>query len=179
MKRLALVLAAASLAPALLVMSSPALAALKVGDPAPDFKRAAALNGKGVDFSLKAALKSGPVIVYFYPKAFTGGCSLEAHQFSEAVDKFKTKHVTVVGVSTDDVGTLKRFSEQTCQGKFEVVSDLNGDVSKSYDAKMDGLNMANRISYVVGQDGRVAFVHADGDASTHVPALLKAVGASE
>jgi peroxiredoxin len=172
MKRLALVLAAASMA-----LASPALAALKVGDPAPDFKRAAAMNGQTDSFSLKAALKEGPVVVYFYPKAFTGGCSLEAHQFSEAIDKFKAKHVTVVGVSTDDVGTLKRFSAQTCQGKFEVVSDLNGDVAKSYDAKMDGMNMANRISYLVGQDGRIAFVHADGDASTHVPALLKAVGA--
>jgi peroxiredoxin len=174
MKRLALVFAAASLA-----LASPALASLKVGDTAPMFKRNAATAGHTDSFSLKAALKDGPVVVYFYPKAFTGGCSLEAHAFSEAIDKFKSKHVTVVGVSTDDVGTLKRFSEQTCQGKFTVVSDLNGDVTKSYDAGMPGLKMANRISYVVGQDGKIAFVHADGDASTHVPALLKAVGAAE
>ncbi|MBW8733068.1 MAG: peroxiredoxin [Asticcacaulis sp.] len=172
MKRLAMVFAAASLAAA-----SPALAALKVGDAAPNFKRAAATNGKTDSFSLKAALKNGPVVVYFYPKAFTGGCSLEAHAFSEAVDKFKAKHVTVVGVSTDDVGTLKRFSAETCQGKFTVVSDLNGDVTKSYDASMMGMKMADRISYVVGQDGKIAFVHASGDASTHVPALLQAVGA--
>lgn len=172
MKRFALVLAAASLAAA-----SPALAALKVGDTAPMFKRNAATAGHSDSFSLKAALKEGPVIVYFYPKAFTGGCSLEAHAFSEAIDKFKAKHVTVVGVSTDDVGTLKRFSEQTCQGKFTVVSDLNGDVTKSYDARIPGVKMANRISYVVNPDGKIAFVHQDGDASTHVPALLKAVGA--
>jgi len=174
MKRFALVLAAASLGAA-----SPALAALKVGDKAPIFKRNAATAGHSDSFSLKAALKEGPVVVYFYPKAFTGGCSLEAHAFSEAIDKFKAKHVTVVGVSTDDVGTLKRFSEQTCQGKFTVVSDLNGDVTKSYDAGIPGMKMANRISYIVGQDGRIAFVHADGDASTHVPALLKAVGAAD
>ncbi|WP_443747690.1 peroxiredoxin [Asticcacaulis solisilvae] len=172
MKRFVLTFAAMSL-----VAASPALAALKVGDTAPVFKRNAATDGKVDSFSLADALKSGPVVVYFYPKAFTGGCSLEAHQFSEAVDKFKTKHVTVVGVSTDDMGTLQRFSAQTCQGKFTVVSDLNGDVTKSYDAQMAGMNMANRISYVVGQDGKIAFVHADGDASTHVPALLKAVGA--
>jgi len=174
MKRFALVLAAASLAAA-----SPALAALKVGDPAPMFKRNAATKGHSDSFSLKAALKEGPVVVYFYPKAFTGGCSLEAHAFSEAVDKFKAKHVTVVGVSTDDVATLKRFSEQTCQGKFTVVSDFNGDVTKSYDAGIPGLKMANRVSYVVNPDGKIAFVHADGDASTHVPALLKAVGAAD
>ena len=174
MKRLALVFAAASLA-----IASPALASLKVGDTAPMFKRNAATNGHSTSFSLKAALKEGPVVVYFYPKAFTGGCSLEAHAFSEAVDKFKAKHVTVVGVSTDDVGTLKRFSEQTCQGKFTVVSDQGGDVTKSYDVAMPGVKMANRVSYVVGQDGKIAFVHADGDASTHVPALLKAVGAAD
>ena len=174
MKRFALMFAAASLA-----VASPALAALKVGDTAPIFKRNAATNGHSSSFSLKAALKEGPVVVYFYPKAFTSGCSLEAHQFSEAVDKFKAKHVTVVGVSTDDLGTLKRFSEQTCQGKFTVVSDQGGDVTKSYDAQMVGMNMANRISFIVGQDGKIAFVHADGDASTHVPALLKAVGAAE
>jgi len=174
MKRFALVLAAAALAAA-----SPALAALKVGDKAPIFKRNAATAGHADSFSLADALKTGPVVVYFYPKAFTGGCSLEAHAFSEAVDKFKAKHVTVVGVSTDDVDTLKRFSEQTCQGKFTVVSDFNGDVTKSYDAQMGVMNMANRISYIVGQDGRIAFVHADGDASTHVPALLKAVGINE
>lgn len=174
MKRLAIMLATAALAAA-----SPALAALKVGDAAPDFKRAAATNGHSDSFSLKAALKSGPVVVYFYPKAFTGGCSLEAHAFSEAIDKFKAKNVTVVGVSTDDVGTLKRFSEQTCQGKFTVVSDLNGDVTKSYDASMLGMRMASRISYIVGQDGKIAYVHEDSDASTHVPALLKAVGAAD
>ena len=174
MKRFALMLAAASL-----VVASPALAALKVGDAAPIFKRNAATNGKVDSFSLADALKSGPVVVYFYPKAFTSGCSLEAHAFSEAIDKFKARHVTVVGVSTDDVGTLKRFSEQTCQGKFTVVSDFNGDVTKAYDAQMMGMNMANRISYIVGQDGKITFVHADGDASTHVPALLKAVGAAD
>jgi peroxiredoxin len=169
-----LTLGAATLA---IVAASPSLAALKVGDKAPDFKLASATNGDEKDFSLKDALKSGPVVVYFYPKAFTGGCSLEAHQFSEAIDKFKAKHVTVIGVSTDNIDTLKKFSSSTCQGKFPVAADTDAKVAAAYDAKMGAMNMANRISYVVDQNGKISFVHDSGDASTHVSSLLAAVGA--
>ncbi len=160
-----------------LAVSAPAFAALKVGDVAPDFQLPAANNGKVSTFSLKAALKKGPVVVYFYPKAFTGGCSLEAHDFSEAMPKFKARHVTVIGVSTDGIDILKKFSTQTCAGKFPVAADPDQVASIQYDAKMDGVVMANRISYIVGKDGKIAYVHEDGDASTHVPALLEAVGA--
>lgn len=162
---------------AALAFASPAFAALKVGDKAPDFTLKAATNGKVSDFSLKQALKTGPVVVYFYPKAFTGGCSLEAHQFSVAIDKFAVKKVRVVGVSTDDIDTLKRFSTADCQGKFPVASDASASVAKAYDAKLPMVDMAGRVSYVVDKDGRIAFVHDSGDAATHVPALLAAVGA--
>lgn len=158
--------------------AAPAFAALKVGDVAPDFQLDAANNGKVSTFSLKAALKKGPVVVYFYPKAFTGGCSMEAHDFSEAMPKFKARHVSVIGVSADGIEILKKFSTQTCAGKFPVAADPDQVAGIQYDAKMDGVIMDNRISYVVGRDGRIAFVHEDGDASTHVPALLEAVGAS-
>jgi len=170
---------AIALTVAALAVSSPALASLKVGDKAPNFTLKAATDGKVKDFSLKAALKKGPVVVYFYPKAFTGGCSLEAHQFSEAIDKFDAKHVSVVGVSTDDIGTLQKFSSADCQGKFPVAADTTAKVAKSYDAKIPAVKMANRISYVIGQDGKIAFVHDSGDASTHVTSLLAAVGAAQ
>ncbi|MFT4075542.1 MAG: redoxin domain-containing protein [Asticcacaulis sp.] len=175
MKKIVLGMAAFT---ASVLLASPAFAALKVGDKAPAFTIPAATNGVVGTFSLKDALKDGPVVVYFYPKAFTGGCSLEAHQFSEAIPEFQAKHVSVVGISTDEIGTLQKFSKETCQGKFPVGADTKAAVTTAYDAKMGDMNMSNRISYVVGTDGKIAFVHADGDASTHVSSLLKAVGAA-
>lgn len=170
MKLLALVLTASSLAVAL-----PAAAALKVGDKAPDFSLPAATNGKVATFSLKSALRKGPVVVYFYPKAFTTGCSLEAHEFSEAMPKFKARHVTVIGVSGDDIDTLKTFSKQTCQGKFPVAADPHMEAAIQYQAKIPFKPMATRVSYVVDRHGRIAYVHEDMEAKTHVSSLLDAV----
>ncbi|BEV12287.1 peroxiredoxin [Asticcacaulis sp. DW145] len=157
-----------------LTATSPALAALKVGDKAPDFKVEAATNGETHAFSLKSALKQGPVIVYFYPKAFTGGCSLEARQFSENMDKFAAKKISVVGLSADDVPTLKKFSKADCGGKFPVGSDKGARIAEKYDAKMPAVPMSGRVSYIIGKDGKIAFVHDSGNAATHVPSLLAA-----
>ncbi len=176
MKKTVLGLAAVA---ASLVLASPAFAALKVGDKAPAFDIPVATDGVVSTFSLQSALKKGPVVVYFYPKAFTGGCSLEAHQFSEAIPAFDAKHVTVVGISTDEIGTLQKFSKEVCQGKFPVGADTKAVVTSAYDAKMGAMNMSNRISYVIGTDGKIAFVHDSGDASTHVSTLLEAVGAAK
>ncbi len=156
-------------------LAQPAAAALKVGDKAPDFALPAATDGKVNTFSLKAALKHGPVVVYFYPKAFTKGCSLEAHEFSEAMPKFKARHVSVIGVSGDDVDTLKKFSKETCAGKFPVAADPDMVAAIQYDAKIPFKPMATRISYVIDHHGRIAFVHADANAETHVQSLLEAV----
>lgn len=161
-----------------LALASPACAALKVGDKAPDFKLDAATDGTVKAFTLKAALKKGPVVVYFYPKAFTAGCSLEAREFSLAMPKFKSKHVTVVGISADKIDVLQDFSKKDCAGQFPVAADTDTHVAASYDAKIADKPMASRISYVVGQDGKIAFVHDDRDAATHVSSLLTAVGAS-
>ena len=161
------------------VTATPSFAALKVGDTAPDFQLQAAKNGTVSTFSLKAALKKGPVVVYFYPKAFTSGCSLEAHDFSEAMPQFTRKHVTVIGVSADQIGVLKDFSKKDCAGKFPVAADPDMVAAIQYDAKIPFTPMANRISYVVGRDGKIAFVHEDRDASTHVSSLLAAVGAGK
>lgn len=172
MKKIALSLAVLGLA-----LASPAFAALKVGDKAPAFHLPAATDGAVKTFSIKDELKKGPVVVYFYPKAFTGGCSLEAHQFSEAIPEFRAHNVSVIGISTDNIATLQKFSKESCQGKFPVGSDIKAKVTSAYDAKMGAMNMSNRISYIIGTDGKIAFVHNDGDAATHVSTLLAAVKA--
>ncbi|MFG5408771.1 peroxiredoxin [Piscinibacter sakaiensis] len=153
-----------------------AQAALKPGDAAPAFTAEAALGGKAFRFDLAEALKRGPVVLYFYPKAFTSGCTYEAHQFAEATERFAALGATVVGVSSDDIDTLKRFSREACRDKFAVAADEGSKVIKAYDARLASfVGMADRISYVIGRDGRIAFVHEDGNPDTHVANTLKAV----
>src|SRR6202012_1369780 len=112
----------------------PAMAALKEGDTAPDFKTQASLAGKSFTFSLKTALKKGPVVVYFYPSAYTGGCDLEAHTFAEEKAKFDAAGASIIGVSADDLGRLKQFSADPnfCAGKFPIASDADTKIAPSY-----------------------------------------------
>ncbi len=120
---------------ALLAMATTAVfAALKPGDKAPDFSAKASLAGKEFTFSLKDALKKGPVVVYFYPSAFTGGCNIQAHTFSEAKEKFDAAGASIIGVSQDSIERLTAFSAdpQYCAGKFPVASDPDGAIAKSY-----------------------------------------------
>jgi peroxiredoxin Q/BCP len=161
---------------ALVVASTPSFAALKQGDTAPDFKTQASLAGKEFTFSLRDALKKGPVVVYFYPAAFTGGCNLQAHTFAEDHDKFAAAGASVIGVSLDSIARLNDFSAdpQYCAGKLPVASDEKGEIAKSYDikivdtyngqavAKMKdsrgnevGHSMAERTTFVVGSDGKI------------------------
>lgn len=149
-------------------------AALAVGAAAPDFSADAALGGKAFRFSLAAALKKGPVVVYFYPKAFTSGCTVEAHQFAEATPKFEALGATVIGMSNDDIETLKKFSVEACRNKFAVGADAGSQIMKSYDATLM-MGMADRISYVISPDGKVLMTHASMDPDGHVIAALKAV----
>ena len=157
-----------------LLAANASLAALKVGDKAPDFKVMAATNGVTSVFSLTHALKKGPVVVYFYPKAFTSGCSLEAHQFSEAIDDFKSRKVAVIGLSTDDIPTLQRFSKADCQGKFPVGADANASIATAYDSKIPTTKMAARVSYLIGTDGKILAVHDNPSAAAHVSTMLAA-----
>jgi peroxiredoxin len=123
------------------VVATPALAALKVGASAPDFSAKASLAGKEFNFSLNDALKKGPVVVYFYPSAFTGGCNIEAHTFAENKEKFDAAGATIIGVSADSIARLNAFSAdpQYCAGKFPVASDADGAIAKAYDLKtMEG-----------------------------------------
>src|SRR5436190_18939 len=116
------------------VVTLPALAALKKGEKAPDFSAKASLAGKEFDFSLKAALQHGPVVVYFYPSAFTGGCNIEAHTFAENKEKFDAAGASIIGVSRDSITRLNAFSAdpQYCAGKIAVASDADGAIATSY-----------------------------------------------
>ena len=151
-------------------------AALNVGAPAPDFSADAAVGGQPFKFKLAEALKQGPVVLYFYPKAFTSGCTVEAHQFAEATDKFKAAGATVIGMSNDDIETLKKFSVEACRNKFAVAADAGGKVIKDYDValKMVPGSMADRVSYLIGTDGKIAAVHASMNPDGHIDAMLKA-----
>lgn len=173
MKRIALVAALAAFGP-----GQPALAELPVGAKAPVFSTKAALAGKERTFSLRRALAKGPVVLYFYPKAFTKGCTLEANAFAEATPEFRKWGATVVGMSNDDVETLKRFSKEECRDKFAVAA-ATPQIVKAYDADLvrDGKStgLTERTSYVIDQKGRVAFVHSDLDYKDHVRLTLAAV----
>ena len=162
---------------ALLVFAAtPAFASLKVGDKAPDFTAPATLGGKEFTFHLADALKTGPVVVYFYPAAFTQGCTVEAHEFAAAIPQYKALGATVIGVSHDDIATLNKFSVSECQSKFPVAADQDRHIMKSYDAALGFLtSYASRTSYVVSQDGRIAFAYSAMDPDEHVTRTLKAL----
>ena len=161
---------------ALLCLSAAAQAALKVGDTAPNFSTPAAVAGKAFDFDMSAALKKGPVVLYFFPKAFTRGCTVEAHAFAEATPQFKAMNATVVGMSHDDIDTLKRFSTEACRDQFAVASDPKAQTIKAYDATAAANPaMADRISYVIGQDGKVKFTLTSSDPLAHVQQTEAAV----
>jgi len=158
------------------ILASPAWAALDIGDKAPDFSAPAALDGKEFKFSLAESLAKGPVVLYFFPAAFTAGCSAEAHEFAEAIDKFGALGATVIGVSTDDIATQVKFSTQACQGKFPVASDSAKTVIKSYDAAMMIMpDYANRVSYVIAPDKSIVYNYQSLNPSKHVQNTLAAL----
>lgn len=162
----------------LALVAGTASAELAVGDDAPDFTTEAAKAGETSRFSLADALARGPVVLYFYPAAFTPGCTLEAHEFAEATDDFAKLGATVIGVSRDDIDTLKRFSKSECRGKFAVAADTDGSISKSYDAVTLGVTRyASRTSYVITPDHKIVFVKSDPKPHDHVDDTMKALRA--
>ena len=162
---------------ALLVFAAaPAFASLKVGDKAPDFTAPATLGGKEFTFHLADALKRGPVVVYFYPAAFTQGCTVEAHDFAIAIPQYQALGASVIGVSHDDIATLNKFSVSECQSKFPVAADRDRAIMKSYDAALGFLTpYAERVSSVVGRDGRIVYAYRNLNPDQHVAGTLKAV----
>jgi thioredoxin-dependent peroxiredoxin len=159
-----------------MLAAAPSFAALKQGDTAPDFKAQASLAGKEFTYSLRDALRKGPVVVYFYPAAFTGGCNLQAHTFAENHDKFAAAGASVIGVSLDSISRLNDFSADPkyCAGKLPVASDEKGEIAKSYDIKITdtykgqavatmkdsrgneiGHSTAERTTFIVAPDGKI------------------------
>jgi peroxiredoxin Q/BCP len=173
----------------------PLLAALKTRDKAPDFAAKASLAGKPFDFSLSAALKKGPVVVYFYPSAFTGGCNIEAHTFAENKEKFDAAGASIIGVSQDSIARLDAFSAdpQYCAGKIPVASDADGAIATSYsltktaarpgmkDSRGEAIDHAftERTTFVVAQDGSIVATFSSADdkigPADHVTKSLAAV----
>jgi len=161
-----------------LAMAAPAAATLVAGATAPDFTTRGAIAGKVVSVHLADQLKKGPVVLYFFPAAFTGGCNAEAHAFAEAMPQFRKAGATVIGMSADDVPTLQRFSAEKCAGQFAVAS-AGPAVIKGYDValgkQMQGRDITKRTSYVIARDGHVAMVHDDLNPAEHVTLTLAAV----
>ncbi len=150
-------------------------AALAVGAPAPAFTTKASLAGKPFDFVLKDALKKGPVVLYFYPAAFTKGCTIEAHNFAEATPEFEKLGATVIGMSADNIETLNKFSVEACRNKFAVGSATPAVIT-GYDVHFKlKPGLTDRTSYVIGQDGRIAYEYTALDPAGHVTGTMAAV----
>lgn len=161
---------------AMAIAATPAAAALAPGDRAPDFSVDGAVAGKAIHVHLAALLKRGPVVLYFFPAAFTGGCNAEAHAFAESVADFRAAGATVIGMSADNVADLKRFSAAECAGKFAVTSADPALLARyKVTLSMKGRTLASRTSYVIARDGSVAFVHDDMSPAEHVASTLAAV----
>jgi len=151
-------------------------AALSVGAKAPDFTLQASIGGKDFTFRLSDALKKGPVVLYFYPAAFTHGCTIEAHDFADAMGEYQALGATVIGVSHDNIATLEKFSTSECRSKFPVAADTDEAVTKAYDAVWTkSPQYANRTSYVIAPNGKVLFAYTDLAPDNHVALTVQAV----
>jgi thioredoxin-dependent peroxiredoxin len=160
----------------ILAFACPVWAALDVGEAAPDFTTPAAMAGKTYKYSLADSLAKGPVVVYFFPAAFSEGCSIEANEFAQATARFEALGASVVGVSGDDIDTLNRFSVQGCQSKFPVASDATKNIMKSYDAVMQTLpDFATRVSYVIAPNGSILYNYLSLNPHKHVENTLAIV----
>ena len=171
MRNLLFAIAAVSL------VAAPATAALKTGEKAPDFTTTGAVGGKEFKIHLADQLKKGPVVLYFFPKAFTSGCTAEAHAFSSSIGDFKKAGAQVIGMSGDDLKTLHEFSAKECRSAFPVAT-ATPDIQKEYDVACAAHpGITTRTSYVIDRSGKIVMVHDDLDFSQHVAKTLAAVEA--
>jgi thioredoxin-dependent peroxiredoxin len=161
-------------AAAALTLATSAFAALPVGALAPDFTTTATLAGKPFPLKLGDALKKGPVVLYFFPAAFTPGCTVEAHQFSEATKDFQRAGATIVGVAADSIADLNRFSVQECRNKF-AVAIATPEMIKAYDVALPLAGRSNRTSFVIAPNRQITYVYSAMGADGHVKGTLEAV----
>ena len=160
-----------------LSFAQPIGASLPVGATAPDFTTTGALAGKPFKLHLKDQLRHGPLVLYFYPKAFTQGCTLEAKAFADAMPEFRKAGARVVGMSADDLDTLKRFSTEACRSAFPVATASAATI-KAYDVVLKQKpELTDRTSYVIDRKGKIVMVHSDLAWKDHVSKTLAAVKA--
>lgn len=146
----------------------------KVGDLAPTFVTTGALAGKAFELDLAEQLKKGPIVLYFFPKAFTSGCTAEAHEFAEREADFAKLGASVIGMSADGQEQLAKFSKEACRDKFPV-AQATPDIMQAYGVKLPVMDMTNRTSFVIAQDGKIQFIHSDMDYKDHVKLTYEAV----
>jgi peroxiredoxin len=164
-------------AAASLALVAPAHAAIAVGAKAPLFTTRAAVGGKSFTFTLQNALKKGPVVLYFFPAAFTSGCTIEAHEFAEAADEYKKNGATLIGLTAGNVDRIKEFSVQECRNKFPVGVATPATIS-GYDVKLpQKTGWTNRTSFVIAKDGTIAYVLSEPSPEGHVSGTMTAVKA--
>ena len=175
MKRLKIISAAVALTFSLIAVN--AQAALEAGAKAPDLSLQGALGGKPLTFSLQQALQKGPVVLYFFPAAFTKGCTLEAHAFAEATDDFKKLGATVVGVTAGNVDQVDEFSKLECRDKFAVAADPGAKVAAEYETlmQMNGKTVSDRTSFVIAPDGKILLSYTDRNPDAHIQKTMDAV----
>jgi peroxiredoxin (alkyl hydroperoxide reductase subunit C) len=167
--------AAATLAAA---FALPAQAALKVGDSAPEFTAQASQGGKQFPFSMAQALKKGPVVLYFFPAAFTSGCTIEAHEFADASEQYKQMGATLIGITAGNIDRLTEFSVSECRSKFPVAADPGAKIAESYKSTLAIYpGHSDRTSYVIAPDDKVIFAYSNLGADQHVVKTLEAVKA--
>lgn len=158
------------------IIAVPAYAAITVGTAAPDFTATASLGGEQFEFSLAEARANGPVVLYFYPAAFTPGCTVEANEFANATDELAMYNATVIGVSGDPIETLDEFSVSECRSKFAVAADPQTAVMDLYQVENpEREGRAMRVSFVIAPDGNVIFAHEGRDPVEHVNMAKQAV----
>jgi peroxiredoxin len=171
-------LARAALIAAALAVAPQALAALPVGATAPDFSAQASQAGKQFSFRLSDALKKGPVVLYFFPAAFTSGCTIEAHEFAEASGDYQKLGATVIGVTAGNIDRLTEFSVSECRSKFAVAADPGAKIAESYKSTLAIYpGHSDRTSYVIAPDGKVVFVYSNLGAEQHVAKTMDALKA--
>ena len=163
---------------ALALAASTAHAALPVGATAPDFNAQASQAGKEFPFSLAAALKKGPVVLYFFPAAFTSGCTIEAHEFADASDEYKKMGATLIGITAGNINRLTEFSVSECRSKFAVAADPDAKIAGEYKSTLAIYpGHSDRTSYVIAPNGKVLLAYSDLKPDQHVAKTLEAVKA--